>query len=135
MQYVNDKWTIQITPINVLNRNGTWINVGTEDNPKWLPKLVVHNVPDEVIEHSQGQINDGDFPPELGVGDTQRKYLLTNSGLKYNTTMLDGTDWASIANARKEVKLMDKYLKTRIRYKGDKLAIIMAVVTNYNTFA
>ena len=49
--------------------------------------------------------------------------------------MLDGTDWASIANARKEVKLMDKYLKTRIRYKGDKLAIIMAVVTNYNTFA
>ena len=135
MQYVNDKWTIQITPINVLNRNGTWVNVGTEDNPKWLPKLVVHNVPDEVIEHSQGQINDGDFPPELGVGDTQRKYLLTNSGLKYNTTMLDGTDWASIANARKEVKLMDKYLKTRIRYKGDKLAIIMAVVTNYNTFA
>ena len=135
MQYVNDKWTIQITPINVLNRNGTWVNVGTEDNPKWLPKLVVHNVPDEVIEHSQGQINDGDFPPELGVGDTQHKYLLTNSGLKYNTTMLDGTDWASIANARKEVKLMDKYLKTRIRYKGDKLAIIMAVVTNYNTFA
>ena len=49
--------------------------------------------------------------------------------------MLDGTDWTSIANARKEVKLMDKYLKTRIRYKGDKLAIIMAVVTNYNTFA
>ena len=135
MQYVNDKWTIQITPINVLNRNGTWVNVGTDDNPKWLPKLVVHNVPDEVIEHSQGQINDGDFPPELGVGDTQHKYLLTNSGLKYNTTMLDGTDWASIANARKEVKLMDKYLKTRIRYKGDKLAIIMAVVTNYNTFA
>ena len=137
IQYVNDKWIVQITPINVLNRNGTWVNVGTEDNPKWLPKLVVHNVPDEVIEHSQGQINDGDFPPELGVGDDKHKYLLANSGLanKYNTTMLDGTDWTSIANARKEVKLMDKYLKTRIRYKGDKLAIILAVVTNYNTIA
>ena len=73
----------------------------------------------------------------MGVGDDKHKYLLANSGLanKYNTTMLDGTDWTSIANARKEVKLMDKYLKTRIRYKGDKLAIILAVVTNYNTIA
>ena len=135
IQYVNDKWTVQITPINVLNRNGTWVNVGSELEPKWLPKLVVHNVPDEVIEHSQGEINDGDFPQELGVNDGDHKYLMSSKGLGYNTSMLDGTDWSVMANARKEVKLMDKYLKTRIRYKGDKLAIIMAIVTNYNTFA
>ena len=132
---MNDKWTVQITPINVLNRNGTWVNVGTELDPKWLPKLVVHNVPDEVIEHSQGEINDGDFPQELGVNDSDHKYLMSSKGLGYDTSMLDGTDWSVMANARKEVKLMDKYLKTRIRYKGDKLAIIMAIVTNYNTFA
>ena len=95
---------------------------------------------DKILEElrRRGKIFEDPCPKSesiLGVGDIQRKYLLTNSGLKYNTTMLDGTDWASIANARKEVKLMDKYLKTRIRYKGDKLAIIMAVVTNYNTFA
>jgi hypothetical protein len=137
IQYVNDKWVVQITPINVLNRNDTWVNIaGENESPKWLPKLVVHNVPEEVIEHSQGQINNGNFPKELGVGDDDKKYLMKSKGYSYSIDLLEnGTSWWSIANARKEIKLMDKYLKARIRYKGDKLAIIMAVVTNYNTFA
>ena len=28
---------------------------------------------------------------------------------------------------------MDKYLKTRIRYKGDELVVILATVTQFNT--
>ena len=140
MQYANDKWTVQITPINVLNRNGTWVNAGTEENPKWLPKLVVCNVPKEVIDYTQGSIGANDFPPELGVSTPNHesqptKHIMKANNLKYTPDKLDGTDWWSMAYARKEIKLMDKYLKARIRYKGDKLAIIMAVVTNYNTFA
>jgi hypothetical protein len=32
----------------------------------------------------------------------------------------------------KEVKLKDKWIKIRVRYKGDKLAIITAVKTLYS---
>lgn len=137
MQYANDKWTVQITPINVLNRNGTWSNFGTEENPKWMPKLVFNNVPKEVIDRTGGTITPSDIPPELG-NTNELKYIMhdrTKVPRAYSTADLDNGSWWSMANARKEIKLMDKYLKARIRYKGDKLAIIMAVVTNYNTFA
>jgi hypothetical protein len=32
----------------------------------------------------------------------------------------------------KEVKLKDKYVKVRVRYKGDDLALITALKTNYS---
>lgn len=136
IQYVNDKWWVQITPLNVLNRNQTWVNTGKQDssgNNIWLPKLVVNNVPKEVIEFTGGEIKEENFPKELGYGDSDKEYILGKFGVSYNPTYLDGTDWATIANSRKEVKLMDKYLKTRIRYKGDKLAMILAVTTSFNT--
>lgn len=140
MQYVNDKWTIQITPLNILNRNNTWATI----NNKELPKLVIDNVPAEIFEHNQsGTITTIDFPPELGVkkgstvSDVQldADYLLGSKGLLYSPALLDSTSWQDIANARKEVKLLDKVLKTRIRYKGDKLAIILATATSFNTIA
>lgn len=140
MQYVNDKWTIQITPLNVLNRNNTWATV----NNKELPKLVIDNVPAEIFEHNQsGTITAVDFPPELGVkkGSTVNDiqldddYLLGSKGLLYSPALLDSTSWQNIANARQEVKLLDKVLKTRIRYKGDKLAIILATATSFNIIA
>jgi hypothetical protein len=56
-------------------------------------------------------------------------------GIEYTTSYLDVTDWSNIANARKEVKLLDKVMKTRIRYKGDKLAIILATATSFNIIA
>ena len=122
MQYINDKWTIQITPLNVLNRNNTWI-----EN---VPKLVIDNIPQEIYEHHpNGQLRNEDFPPELN-GD--KNYLPGKNNITYTTSYLDVTDWSNIANARKEVKLLDKVMKTRIRYKGDKLAIILATATNYN---
>ena len=127
MQYINDKWVIQITPINVLHRNGTWI----KQNDNWLPKLVVNNVPKALYNTT---ISDKNFPPELSTDkDTDKDYIVSTKGLNYSVEYLDGTDWNLIANSRKEVKLMDKVLKTRIRYKGDKLAMILAVVTQFNT--
>lgn len=130
IQYVNDKWSIQISPLNVLNRNNTWVQV----NGQRLPLLVVNNVPQEVFTHTNGgNITDNDFPDELN-GNVD--YLLGANGLRYDTSLLDsGTNWKSIADNRKEVKLLDKVLKTRIRYKGDKLAIILATATSFNTIA
>lgn len=118
IQYVNDKWNIQISPLIVLNRNNTWL----KKNNTWLPKLVLANVPKEVYDYTQGQLTDNDFPPEI-------------SNIGYDTTLLDGTPWDSIANKRTEVKLLDKVLKTRIRYKGDKLVIVLATATSFNIIA
>ena len=118
IQYVNDKWNIQISPLIVLNRNNTWL----KKNNTWLPKLVLANVPKEVYDYTQGQLTDNDFPPEI-------------SNIGYDTTLLDGTPWDSIANKRTEVKLLDKVLKTKIRYKGDKLVIVLATATSFNTIA
>jgi hypothetical protein len=91
-------------------------------NNTWLPKLVLANVPKEVYDYTQGQLTDNDFPLEI-------------SNIGYDTTLLDGTPWDSIANKRTEVKLLDKVLKTRIRYKGDKLVIVLATATSFNTIA
>jgi len=30
MQYVNDKWSIQISPVNVINRNNTWLKISSD---------------------------------------------------------------------------------------------------------
>ena len=123
-RYVNDKLTISITPATIISRNGVW-----KDG---LPKLVVNNIPKSVYEYTSGTITDNDFPPELGVNDNKCKYLMTKEGYKYDTTYLDATSWDNIANRRKEIKLMDKNLRTKIRYKGDKLVIVLAVVTQFD---
>lgn len=136
MQYSNDKWYIQITPINIINRNGTWVEKTNSSNEQfWLPKLVLNNIPDEVYKQkSEGLIND-DFPEDLGNTKSTKDYILSKNGLRYTIDDLDAGTWDNLANSRKEVKLMDNYIKTRIRYKGDKLAIILAIVTQFNTIA
>jgi hypothetical protein len=134
MQYSNDKWYIQITPINIINRNGTWVKKTNDNNEQfWLPKLILNNIPDEVWDHKSG-LENNDFPEDLG-NTTSNKYILSKNGLRYTIDDLDGGDWNTLATSRKEIKLMDNYIKTRIRYKGDKLAIILAIVTQYNTIA
>jgi len=65
------------------------------------------------------------------VGAVTKDCYYANRGDE-ELSMLDNTPWEKIANNRKEVKLMDKVMKTRIRYKGDKLAIILATQTNFN---
>lgn len=124
IQYVNDKWTIQISPLNVINRNNTWVGD--------LPKLVINNIPEEIFEHHPNGEGVA-FPPELT--NTTSDYLMGVQNKTYTPQLLDFTPWNDIANSRREVKLLDKVLKTRIRYKGDKLAIILATATSFNTIA
>lgn len=132
IQYQNDKWTAQITPLNVINRNWTWFKATSSNGAEtFLPKLVINNIPKELFNKA---VNVEDmFPPELHQ-DQNPKYNLTRAGFSYkNAQSLDQTPWTNLACARKEVKLMDKYMKIRVRYPGDKLAIILATVTQFNT--
>lgn len=118
MQYINDKWVIQITPINVYNRNYTWF----KDSANNLhPKLVINNIPTEVFNHLEGTIDKDNIPSDLEAYRTDP------------SVAFDMTPWESIANARKEIKLMDKQIKTKIRYKGDQLVNILAVSTQFNS--
>ena len=42
------------------------------------------------------------------------------------------TKWGWKESQNKEVKIKDKWIKIRVRYKGDKLAIITAIRTLYS---
>lgn len=46
--------------------------------------------------------------------------------LGYNIDDIDVSDWWS---GRKETRLRDKYIKIRVRYTGEELAIITALKT------
>jgi hypothetical protein len=49
----------------------------------------------------------------------------THNDIKYDT--IDTSDWGN----RKEAKLKDKYIKVKIRYSGDKLALVTGVRTMF----
>jgi hypothetical protein len=52
IQYINDSINVQITPINLVYKNNTWLNCGTSELPKMLPKLFVGNAPQEVFDYT-----------------------------------------------------------------------------------
>lgn len=118
MQYQEDRWLVQINPLNLRQKN----------EPKWgednlTPPIVVANSPEpsQIITKenddllSKGQkLNKQDLYPTI----------LKNNGYQ-DINQLDFTNWES----SKQVKLRDKYLRIRIRYSGKELAIIQAVQT------
>jgi hypothetical protein len=88
----------------VYNRNYTWFK---DSDNNLHPKLVINNIPTEVFNHLEGTIDKDNIPSDLEAYRTDP------------SVAFDMTPWESIANARKEIKLMDKQIKTKIRYKGD----------------
>ena len=142
IQYINDSINVQITPINLIYKNNTWLNCGTSELPKMLPKLFVSNAPQEVFDYTGGQIKDEDFPPELGVTldnrgnitkSDEHKYIISanakNTNEIYNINLLDNSSlWLN----RQEIKLMDKFMKVKIRYTGNELVNILAINTIFN---
>ena len=107
MQYREDRWLVQINPIVVLYKNEYNSN-GTEwENNN--PPLYIKNspIPDKIDK--AGQIN---IPNELN-----------NWKIIYEPTE---SSWV-----RDEIALKDRFVKIRIRYKGDELAIINYIKTLY----
>ena len=117
-QYLEDKWRITINPILVCYKNEIW------NNPN-RPKLPVMNspIPDKAWEAIT-----------LNNGEVEIPEVLTNLG--YNVSdidthnWLDGSSFGSAQN-RKETDVRDKFMKVRIRYSGDELAIISFLNTIY----
>jgi hypothetical protein len=74
------------------------------------------------------------IPQDIYIDGLDIPEELKKAGYRY-PVQLDTKGWNSIANNRKEFKLMDKYMKVRIRYTGDKLVLILAATTKYNILA
>lgn len=108
MHYREDKWYVQINPLNIVQKNETpseWTN--------------------------------GKVPVELGQSPLPTK-ILENGTLEKPSDFdrnIVSWNWASTntpAIKHSESKMKDKYMKIRIRYTGDKLAIIHSIVTLYS---
>lgn len=159
MRYLEDRWKITINPILVCykneykriyttgpliqQQNSTWSR--SKDNSQLLPSLPIYNspIPDQILE--EGKI---DFPgndpehPEWGKDNAlYNLYDLSNYNDKGNWKPLDLTNWLNDvsvykynfgeAQNRKELDIKDKFLKVRIRYSGEELAVIDFLNTVY----
>lgn len=137
-KYLEDRWKVTINPILVCYKNeyqrkfsGSLIQ---PQNSTWTssnrPKLPVMNSP--IPDQAYHTIISND-------GDVQIPKELTNLG--YSGADIDTTDWLSDvdiykynfgeAQNRREVDIRDKFLKVRIRYSGEELAIIDFINTIY----
>ena len=115
MHYKEDKWDIQINPINVVYKNEKDWN--SEDiSGANLSKIDINAVP---IEIGQNPIPDTILEKgKIDIPENLKKRAI----VKWN--------WED--SQIQEVKPKDKWIKIRIRYSGKKLAVITAVRTLYS---
>ena len=123
MQYNEDKWLVQINPINIVQKNELdWSQGDITGNPncdsnKVPVELGQSPIPNDVLY----EINDkGEYVPKEGLDvpeDMQDRAIVS---------------WDNLETKNEEVKLKDKWIKIRIRYTGNKLAIITAIRTLYS---
>lgn len=152
-QYLEDRWKVTINPILVCYKNeyqrkffgvnSTWAKA--KDSSQMLPTLPIYNspIPDQVL--SAGGI---DFPgndvnhPEWGEDNAlYNLYDLSGYNSGGDWKPLDLTNWLDDVNVykynfgeaqnRKEMDVKDKFLKIRIRYSGEELAVIDFLNTVY----
>lgn len=147
MTYLEDKWRVTIKPIIVCYRNEYSRRVDglvcQEANSNWvdardggkLPPFAIYNSPIPTEVREKGEIAFPDI--STGDGSDNALYGLYKDGYssidQYN--WLDevgvyGTQFGYAQN-RKEVDLKDKFMKVRVRYSGDELAIINFLNTIY----
>ena len=101
-QYLDNKWLVQIAPLNIKQAN--------EPNYEYPPIEITQSpIPDNILQ--QGNI---ELPEEL-------KNYWNNDNYYY---------WKDYT--QEEAKIQDREMKVRIRYKGDKLAIIRSVYTLFS---
>lgn len=120
MNYQGDVWNIQINPIIFVQRN----------EPAWntakLTKETIDKVPISVGNSPiPNDLKGFDITSKTPVEDYMPQDL---RDLGYGPEDIDTSDWWS---GRKEARLRDKYIKIRVRYTGEELAIITALKTLY----
>lgn len=137
-QYLEDKWRITINPIIVCYKNeymqkfsGTLIQPlnSTWDNENKPPLPVMNSpIPElayQTIIDRNGEVVIPDILTNLGYnsGDIDYSNWLSDKQI-YNTTFGE-------AQNRKELDVKDKFMKVRIRYSGEELAVIDFLNTIY----
>lgn len=112
MQYKEDKWYVQINPLNLVQKN----------EPSWTISDLGNTVHDPNI-----------IPIELGQSPVP-KDIKTLEIAEQNLVEPDRgvVVWAWEESQMKEAKLKDKWIKIRIRYDGTKLAVVNAVMTLFS---
>lgn len=114
MQYKEDKWYVQINPINLVQKNEEeWEDLNGEKTDKIPVELNQNPLPDDILNPNELEV-----PPSFVASGN-------SGGRGY-------VQWKWEESENKEVKLKDKWVKIRVRYKGDKLAIITAIRTLYS---
>lgn len=113
MQYLEDKWNIQINPIFLSQKNEY------TDNTLQTSTWTAANIPPLVL----GNLYSSDLDTNTYVLPT----ILKDLGYSKDSITVFGD--------RESVKLKDKWMKVRIRYDGKKIAIINAIETLFSISA
>ena len=115
MHYKEDKWYVQINPFTIVQKNESqWKNQNNENTDKVPVELYQSPVPDDVITDAQEIVVPKDF--EKSDNNKGRGYVTWN----WEETQIQ------------EAKVKDKWVRIRIRYSGEKLAVITAIKTLYS---
>lgn len=115
-QYLEDKWNVQIPSITFMQKNeGAW--------PNGYPPLIVES--NRIPDVQRTSITESTMPTHFTLDNVQVMPNTYDRGNGYGELTING--WTS----RKETKIRDKYLKVRIRYSGEDLAVISAIKTLY----
>ena len=114
MNYQEDKWDVQIPSLVYIQKNEPAWTVG-------VPPLVVNALPEDIKDITKISKEDLPLPyndETISLTDVVDVSLLTQP---------DRGGWTD----RKETRLRDKYIKVRVRYSGEDLAIILMLKTIY----
>lgn len=117
MQYKEDKWDVQINPLNIVYCN----------EPSWDANAGTYG---KVQVYYKGKSDL--IPIELGQSPIPKDVKNYD-----NIEVPEGNErgivvWNWEENQMKESKLKDKFVKIRVRYTGDELALITSLKTNYS---
>ena len=109
MQYNEDKWEIKLNPIIFEEKNENLTNLDK------LPLVIdLLSIPK-------------DIPVSSIQPDDVEELKLNDLNYTLHDVQIQGKDWT----LRKEVRPKDKYIKIKIRYSGEDLAIINMIKTIY----
>ena len=133
MQYIEDIWYVQINPINIVQCNEPeWVyyDEETATDANGNTYYVPHETTKVPVELKQSIVPD----EILALGNSGALEIPADS----DGNITDGwqnrgyVQWPDRACRFEECKVKDKWLKVRIRYSGEKLAVIHSIKTLYS---
>lgn len=133
MQYIEDIWYVQINPINIVQCNEPeWVyyDEETATDANGNTYYVPHETTKVPVELKQSIVPD----EILALGNSGTLEIPADS----DGNITDGwrnrgyVQWPDRACRFEECKVKDKWLKVRIRYSGEKLAVIHSIKTLYS---